>query len=282
MYQPLDVPEQRTASPSPWHSALELPRVLLEVCALGYSWPLLGGDARGDGHPVLVLPGFTAGDESTVVLRRYLSRLGYEALPWQLGQNTGRFELQERLLRHFERLTRSYSRRISLIGQSLGGVFAREVARQFPEQVRQVITLGSPFSSSGPETTNAIVGRLFRYMSGMSHNEMRDYMLEFPQTPPPVPSTAIYSKTDGVVHWSGCLEYPGDQAENVEVYGSHTGMAVNPLVLHVIADRLGQREGAWRPFQRKRGLRALMYPEPEVKEVTCASSRSTRTDACTI
>ncbi len=265
MYQELDVKEHRARGPSPWHSAAELPRVLLEISSLAYAWPLLGTAPRGDGHPVLVLPGFTAGDESTVMLRRFLARLGYQPIPWQLGQNTGSYDVQEQLVRRFYALTRDHQRKITIIGQSLGGVFARELAHQFSTHVRQIITLGSPFSSSGPETTNALVGRLFRYMSGMNHEEMRDQMLRFPKQPPPVPSSAIYSKSDGVVHWSACLEYTGKQAENIEIVGSHSGMAMNPVVFHVIADRLALAEGRWQPFQRDRGWRALVFPVPEQK-----------------
>ena len=125
---------------------------------------------RGDGHRVLVLPGFTAGDESTVVLRRFLARHGYAALPWGLGQNTGSVDLQERLVDSFIRLTDEHDEKVSIIGQSLGGVYGRELARQFSEHVRQVITLGSPFSSAGPESTYALVGRLFQYISGMSRD----------------------------------------------------------------------------------------------------------------
>lgn len=232
------------------------------MTSLAYAWPWLGSAPRGDGHGVLVLPGFTAGDDSTAILRRYLKRLGYAALPWELGQNTGSPEIQERLIHRFETLTEQYDQRISLVGQSLGGVYARELARQFGDRVRLVITLGSPFSSPGPESTNAMVSRLFQYLSGMNQEQMRDQMLSFAPEPPPVPSTAIYSRADGVVHWSTCLEYEGEQAENIEILGSHTGMAMNPAVFHVLADRLGQSAGAWRPFDRKRGCRALVYPEP--------------------
>lgn len=262
VYQEIDVGEHRTGSPSAFHSATELPRVLFELTSLAYTWPWLGSAPRGDGHPVLVLPGFTAGDESTAILRRFLKRLGYRPLPWELGQNTGSFDLQERLVHRFYRLTEECDERISIVGQSLGGVFARELARQFSDRVRQVVTLGSPFSSIGPESANALVGRLFQYLSGMNHEEMREQMQSFVREPPPVPSTAIYSRADGVVHWSSCLEYAGAQAENIEIVGSHTGMAVNPLVFHVLADRLAQPEGDWRPFQRSRGCRALLFPEP--------------------
>jgi hypothetical protein len=95
----------------------------------------------------------------------------------------------------------------------------------------------------------------------MSKEEMREQMTEFPASAPPVPSTAIYSRSDGVVHWTTCLEYEGERAENVEIVGSHSGMAFNPMVVHVIADRLSQPEGGWQPFVR-RGCRTFFYPEP--------------------
>jgi pimeloyl-ACP methyl ester carboxylesterase len=263
LYEQVDIDAHRGPGPSALHSVSELPRVFLEVSSLAWAWPLLGSAPRGDGHPVLVLPGFTAGDESTAVLRRYLKRLGYLPLPWRLGRNTGSFEVQEQLVHSFYRLTREHDTPISIIGQSLGGVFARELARQFTPHVRMVVTLGSPFASSGPETTNPMVSRLFQYVSGMTRDQMRDHMLSFPTEAPPVPCTAVYSKSDGVVHWSACLEYEGARAENIEIIGSHSGMAMNPLVYHVIADRLGKPANAWAPFRRPSGCPAMFFPTPE-------------------
>jgi pimeloyl-ACP methyl ester carboxylesterase len=261
LYEQVDIDAYRSSGPSAIDSISELPRVLLEASSLAWVWPLLGSAPRGDGHPVLVLPGFTAGDESTAVLRRYLKRLGYLPLPWSLGRNTGSFEIQEQLVESFFRLTREYDAPISIIGQSLGGVFARELARQFAPHVRMVITLGSPFASSGPDTTSPMVSRLFQYLSGMTRDQMRDHMLSFPPEAPPVPCTAVYSKSDGVVHWSACLEYEGDRAENIEIIGSHSGMAMNPLVYHAIADRLRQRASTWAPFHRP-GCLAMLFPTP--------------------
>jgi hypothetical protein len=102
-------------------------------------------------------------------------------------------------------------------------------------------------------------------MSGMDQDQMREQMQRFPKQPPPVPCTAVYSKSDGVVHWSACLEYSGQQAENIEVVASHSGMAMNPAVFHVIADRLALPEGQWQPFNRNCGLRSLVFPTPERK-----------------
>jgi len=265
VYEELEVSQHRQKGPSVWDSATELPRILLEVTTLAYSWPLLTSAPRGDGHPVMVLPGFLGGDESTLVMRRYLARLGYEVLPWEQGQNNGSFELQEQLVQHVYLVTRKFDRKLTLIGQSLGGVFARALARQFPDDVRQVITLGSPFSSQGPEATNAAVARMFQYMSGMTAEEMRDQMIVSTQGPIPVPATAIYSKSDGVVHWSSCLDFEGEQTENIEVISSHTGMAHNPLIFHVLADRLAQPEGGWQPFKRNSGCRSMLFPKPQIR-----------------
>ena len=235
---------------------------MLEMTALTYAWPALVTAPRGDGHRVFILPGFMGGDSSTLLLRRYLSRLYSAPSPWGLGQNSGSFELQDRLQSAFDEFLDLNDGQVSLIGQSLGGVYARMLALRRPERVRQVITLGSPFASRGPDSVNALVSRLFRSMSGMSVSEMSHQMDEL-QNRLPVPSTAVYSKLDGVVHWSACLDDAGEQAENVEVLGSHTGMALNPTVLYVIADRLAQALGEWRPFKRNGCMRAMVYPKPE-------------------
>ena len=264
MYEEPDLGPQ-ASQPPPWlYSLAELPRVFGEAASLSLSWPSLMASApRGDGHPVLALPGFAAGDGSTLVLRRFLTRLGYNALPWLLGPNRGAPVQLHSLMRRFYRLAQTYNEPISIVGQSLGGIYGRELAREFPGSVRGVITLGSPFAATSRQSTNPLVARLFERMSGVSVEQMRTEMArEDSRVPPPVPVTAVYSKSDGVVNWHGCMEVETDKTENIEVVGSHSGMAMHPLVLHVIADRLGQKRGAWRKFERKRGWRALVYPQP--------------------
>ena len=261
-------PEQapdRNSGPSFVDSIGEMPRVMFEMSMLSWAWRLLVSNApRGDGHPVMVLPGFSAGDESTLMLRRFLTRLGYTVLPWLQGQNTGRPELLEGAARRFYRAHQAYGVPISLVGQSLGGVFSREIARQFPDAVRTVITLGSPFAATGSESTNPFVAQLFEMMSGLSVEEMRERMPPVdPQAPLPMPTTAIYSRRDGVVAWRTCIELESENSENVRVCGSHSGMALNPDVLHVVADRLAQDPDEWQPFDRTRGSRRWIYPEPD-------------------
>ncbi len=235
---------------------LEGGRALFELGLLGPSLPLLHSAARGDGHPVLVLPGLAAGDLSTLPLRRVLCRQGYDAQGWQLGRNSGAPELMSRLEQRIAGLHRQQGRKLSLVGWSLGGLYAREVAKRMPDQVRCVITLGSPFR--GPARASNVL-RIYEYLSGQKSRDSD--VLGLDRTPP-VPTSAIFTRGDGIVPWQRCVEPAGrEQVESIEVHGSHTGLGHNPSVLHAVSDRLAQAEGAWTPFRPHSALR-LLYPDP--------------------
>jgi hypothetical protein len=237
----------RIAPPSPLLLALES-RAPVELVSMAAALPVLGRAPRGDGHPVLVMPGWLAGDGSTRALRWFLRGRGYHAHAWRLGLNRGPTPevvagLQERL----HRLHWRHGRKVSLVGWSLGGIYARELARRFPELVRQVITLASPFR----DIDATAVHRLHR--SGLiraprtpdPENEIRTRL----RTPLTVPTTALYTKTDGICAWQSCIEQPGPTRENVAIRASHCGIGHHPAALMVIADRLAQPEGTWRPYQ---------------------------------
>jgi hypothetical protein len=245
-----DVAQERPDYPHFLTTATEPLRALCELTALGASLPgLLATAPAGDGHPVLVLPGFVGSDLYTYVLRRFFTHLGYDARPWRLGRNTGSKEIIDRLARRFHRLVRTTDQPISIVGHSLGGIFARELARKYPESVRQVITLGSPFAMRSRHTTHPLVLRMFERSSKMSRTEIDLRVLEERLNPPPVHSTAIYSRYDGVVHWRTCREQPGPKSENIEVPASHLGMTIHPTILYVIADRLAQHPATWQKFR---------------------------------
>jgi hypothetical protein len=232
---------------------LEVPRATWELWAYFASMPWARRAPHGDGHGVLVLPGFMASDGSTRPVRAFLRHLGYDPRPWLLGRNYGPTRaVVDGLPRRLHDMYASTGRTVSLVGMSLGGVFARDLARSHPDLVRQVITLGSPFRLpvrySGPELTHA--GWLYRRFR--SRHTTRAERREEDDLPPlPVPSTAIYTRSDGVVPWRSCLERAGPTCQSVEVWGSHSGLGHNPLTLLVIADRLAQPEGTWRPFRRR-------------------------------
>lgn len=246
--------------PSALLALTELPRAVAEFGALGLAAPFLASAPRGDGHPVMVLPGFVTSDISTTVLRGFLRRLGYDAHAWELGRNLGPKAIGregEKLVARLRTIHDATGQKVSLIGWSLGGVMARQLARRAPEAVRQIVTLGSPFTGS-PRATNA--WRAYQILTGQKIDDADTlHQMRESATPPPVPSTSIYTREDGVVAWQNCIEPPAPQTDNIEVHGSHCGLGVNPAVLYAIADRLAQADGDWHPFER-RGLKALVYP----------------------
>lgn len=229
------------ARPALRYLALEA-RAGLEFSLCLASLPLLQFGPRGDGHPVLVLPGFTAGDISTLTLRRFLRRRGYHVHGWLLGRNMGpTTAVQNGLRDRFHEIHLRHGQKVSLIGWSLGGIYAREIARALPDDVRQVITLASPFRN--PVASNVAV----RARRAPTQESDADVFARL-RTPLQVPSTAIYTRTDGIVAWKSCLETPGAQRQNIEVQSSHCGMGHHPRVLQIIADRLSQPEGDWAPY----------------------------------
>ena len=234
-------------------------RAPFEAGALLASSPLLRLAGRGDSHPVFVLPGFTGGDRSTVALRAALRSWGYWAHGWQLGSNLGPTPaalagIRERL----DALHDRHGKRVSLVGWSAGGLYARHLARLAPEKVRQVVTLGSPLQMRAGDRSAAsvIADRLesrfdpdFRRLADPERGVL------------PVPSTSVYTRTDGVVRWQVCLDVVDERHENVEVLASHSGLGFHPPTLYVLADRLGQPEDDWRPFSPPSWARRL-YPRP--------------------
>lgn len=205
---------------------------------------LLSGP-RGDGHAVLTIPGFLADDESTTPLRAVLAARGYQAEPWQLGQNLGPTAPVHRgLPRRLEEIYAATGRPVSLVGWSLGGAFARELGRTRPELVRRVITLGSPLQlTSRHDPAATAVGHLYEALKPL-HTDFLDRVTPaMARSHLSVPVTAIYTKADGVVPWRACLVTPGPTGENVEVRASHCGLGFNREAISVVLDRLGRPEG---------------------------------------
>jgi pimeloyl-ACP methyl ester carboxylesterase len=151
-----------------------------------------------------------------------------------------------------------HGRKISLVGWSLGGLYARQLAKLMPDRVRQVITLGSPFAAP-PKATNA--WRIYEMASGRRADEEDPRFGGTLAEAPPVPTTAIFSRTDGICAWQGCREQSSSIAESIEVESSHCGMGHHPAVVYAVAERLAQKEGQWAPFDRS-GWRSLVYPDP--------------------
>ena len=240
---PLDDTEDLKA-PGPLLLLLE-GRAVWEYAGFVAALPWLRRLPRGDGHPVVVIPGFGAGDLTTLPLRTFLNDRGYASYAWNQGFNLGpRDGVLDGVRALLSKTAQDHGERVSLIGWSLGGVYARELAKEFPEQVRCVITLGSPFAGH-PRATNA--WRLFALLNG--GDDVHDpRLLAQLRKAPRVPTTSIYSKTDGVVAWQCSLNEPEPHTENIEVHASHLGMGMNPFALFAIADRLRQDPQDWQRF----------------------------------
>jgi pimeloyl-ACP methyl ester carboxylesterase len=248
--------------PHPLFSALE-PRAIAEIALLPWGLPLLLSAPRGDGHPVLLLPGFMGDEGSLIGLEVFLKSRGYAVETWGFGRNVG-FQRKhanalEQKLRYMHHRS---GRKVSLVGWSLGGVFGLYAAHQAPECVRTLITLGSPVSvdpsgSASPKLVKALY-RLVAHPMGPTAHAAQPRAKKL-REPPPVPTSCLYSLSDGVVPpQEATLDGEPALHENIRVPGSHMGLGFNAVVLRIVADRLAQPEGAWKPYAPE-GLAGLVH-----------------------
>ncbi len=245
-----------------WALRLAETRAIGELGAYAWCYGLLQMAPRGDGHPVLVLPGFLASGSSTFPLRHMLKRLGYKGHRWKLGRNLGPARVEpDAVMARVQELRERYDQKVSLVGWSLGGIYARELAWMAPDDVRMVITLGTPFHAHDASTA----AWLYRTINAAHGTDIEQRILERAERAPPVPSTSIYSRSDGVVPWRTSLDQPGPHTENIRVHGSHCGLGHNPIALWAILDRLAQPDGQWRPFERT-GVWGMTYPPADRPE----------------
>ena len=241
--------------PKPLHQAMEW-RAFLEMACLPWSTPLLATAPRGDGHPVLLLPGFMGSESTLFALEFFLRNRGYAVETWGLGRNVGfharHAQALEQKIRHLHHRT---GRKVSLVGWSLGGLFALYGAHEAPECVRNVVTLGSPVTvdpggSASPPLVKALY-RLVAHPAGPVVHTMQPRARKLREhVPLPLPMSCLYSISDGIVPPQEATIH-GDPAlhENIRVPGSHVGLGFNALVLWIVADRLAQPEGGWRKFE---------------------------------
>ena len=231
-----------------WHLlGLEPVRAAFEYAAMRLAPPV--SDLAGDGHPVVVFPGLASDQRAIAPLTRFCRGLGYVTHDWGRGFNTGPYgdidAWLDRLADETAQLADAHGRRVSLIGWSLGGIYAREIAKRKPDHARQVITIGTPFAGSVKQTNAA---KLYELLNGQPP-ALDDHLQAVLKVAPEVPTTSIYSRSDGIVAWQACIQSGGhDKVENIEVDGSHCGLGWNTAVLAIIADRLRQAEGGWEAY----------------------------------
>jgi pimeloyl-ACP methyl ester carboxylesterase len=242
-------------------------RAPFEAAALVPALPSLLRAPSGDGHHVVTIPPFGAGDAFTTVLRAYLGRLGYTVHKWGRAEILAFHRLQTIAVPRLREVVDEAGGPVSLIGHSLGGIYAREVARAAPNHVSRVITVGSPFAG---DLKSNVVWPMYESVTGTRIGSIPADVMERLNEPLPMPATAIYTRSDGVVSWFACIDKEAPQAENIEVPGSHVGLLHNPAVLYVIADRLAQPEGVQEPFDPANWTRLVAKQGPwrRTKEAT--------------
>jgi pimeloyl-ACP methyl ester carboxylesterase len=235
-----DAPDPNAIEPpSPALQMLE-GRIGAETLTLALRMPaLLRSAPRGDGGHVLVLPGFMAGDASTSTLRGFLQAIGYRAQGWGQGQNRGRMlTYLPRVIELVEGYVANQGRPMPLVGWSRGGVLAREIARERPQLVTRVITLGSPVKGGVSATS---IARFVESQTGLKPADLQRLQRERNVHPITRPITAVYSKTDGVVAWQACIDDMNPLVEHLEVRGSHVGLGFNADVFAIVAKELARR-----------------------------------------
>jgi hypothetical protein len=240
------------------HSVMELGRVVLEMGSTAMLAPLLRKLPAGDGHTIMTLPGFMGSDGSMSQLRKFLNGRGYNAMPWGLGRNASEVRSQDidDFLEHrgqtedmiaglVEKEFEKSGRKVTLIGWSLGGLYAVALAHRCPQWVRQAITLGTPYGDPRGTALYSVMGSLY-------DNEVDDAALErwvahtYSGGELRVPVLALHSESDGIVG-PGIARCQGDPryVTNMVVMASHVGFPFNPLVFGVIANHLVEPDERW-------------------------------------
>lgn len=229
-------PTAKTFPLPSWRATAAEVTGFLELPRLGWRLADLLRGPRGDGAPVYVLPGFGADDRSTWPLRTVLGQLGHDVRGWELGTNRADVpDAIEEIGIRVHHAFRETGRKVALVGWSLGGYIAREVARDLPEAVRHVVTFGSPVIGGPKYTTVARMASI----QGWDLEEIEAMVQERKRTPIRVPVTAIYSRRDGVVSWQACIDPEGEAPiEHVEVETTHLGLGFSAEVYRIVARRL--------------------------------------------
>lgn len=246
------------------HSVLEGARVFLEMGSSAALRPMFRLLPRGDGHSVMALPGFFGADGSTAPLRGFLNRRGYKALPWGLGRNMSdggsmgslddfldhRGEVEKQIADRVEAEFHATGRKVSLIGWSLGGLYAVGIAHRYPDYIRQVITLGTPYGDPRGTALYNVLGRVYEAEVDESALQRWIEYTYLAEQPLSVPVTALYSDSDGIVgRGIARCQANSEHVENIRVSASHVGFPFNPAVWALISLRLGRSEDQWQPLR---------------------------------
>lgn len=234
-------------------------RTVFEWASSFFVYPMIPKRADGDGRPVLIFPPLLGNDLVMKYLRRFLEDQNFVPYKWDMGVNLVRDnylpKLEEKLLEIYEK----HEQKVSLIGWSAGGIFARVLANKHPKMVDQIVTIATPFRGIRNGQTN--VDLIFEILNGRKKSDTDKKLLKLIETTPPVPTTCIYTTTDGIVTWRHCYEKEErEDVKNIEVFGSHGGLGVNPAVLIFVAETLANKNDRPSEDELPNGFAQVLYP----------------------
>ncbi len=221
--------------------------------------PLISKQAEGDKRPVFVFPPLLTNDFATQYLRRFLDKQGFSTYKWCNGINLAHTDHLPGLESKLQEIYDTHDQKVSIVGWSAGGFFARVLANKHPELVEQIITIATPFRNLKEGKTN--LDFVFEAVHGKKKTELDNDLVEWIEATPDVPITCIYSKSDGIVPWQNCREnIKRDNIQEVEVYGSHGGLGANPSVLIYVAKILAYEHKNAFTNNLPVGFSRILYP----------------------
>jgi hypothetical protein len=234
----------------PTYNAILETRAFFEWSTIFYIYPFIPKRKKGEGKPVLIMPPYLGNDFSTRFVRKYLTSLGFKTYKWDLGVNMLNSKYLPNLAERLEEIYEKHQEKVSVVGWSGGGMFAKIIANRHPDQVAQLITIGSPVW--GVQNMNTPLVKVLEFLRGKTLKERNEKFLKELEEIPKVPITCIYTKTDGLLPWKHCQEAETLRADikNIEVFGSHIGMGANAAILFTVAHALGENLKL-EPFESK-------------------------------
>ncbi|MEM9866652.1 MAG: alpha/beta hydrolase, partial [Bacteroidota bacterium] len=250
---------QKIPKPPLFNMLLES-RSLVEWTSIYAIYPFIPKRIKGDGRPVLLIPPYLGDDYSTSFVRRYLTSLGFKTYKWEQGFNLVKSHYIPRLEEKLDDIFRTHGEKVNIVGWSGGGIFAKIMANRHPQQVEQIITIGSPVW--GVMDMKTPVSGVLEFFRGKSLKERNKRFIEELEPIPNVPITCIYTKTDGLLPWKHCMEAESfrDDIKNIEVYGSHSGLGANVSVLLITANALSANIKGKTISDTTTNIERILYP----------------------
>ncbi|MCF6279755.1 MAG: alpha/beta hydrolase [Flavobacteriaceae bacterium] len=248
------------ASPPLYNMLLE-GRSLVEWTSMAFIYPFIPKHKNSKKKPVLLMPPYLGNDYSTTFVRKYLKSVGFKTYKWELGVNMINSKYLPKLVERLDEIYEKHQQKVSLVGWSGGGIFAKIIANRYPDKVEQLITIGSPVWGVNNMETPLI--RVLEFLRGKTLKERNKKFLKELEEIPSVPITCIYTKTDGLVPWKHCMEAETlrKDIKNIEVFGSHCGLGANATVLLTVANALNSNIDRKEQKGVVRKIESLFFPK---------------------